>query len=92
VRELRNVVERAVLLETSDVLTTEHLPGHLLVPSEPGVAEDSEDMKTLEEVSKQYIQEVLRKVGGNKTKAAEILGINRTSLWRIIRRLSLEAD
>lgn len=92
VRELRNVIERAVLLETSDTLTTEYLPGHLMASDESGIAESREDLKTLEEVSKQYIEEVLQKVGGNRTKAAEILGINRTSLWRIIRRLNLEAD
>ena len=51
-----------------------------------------EDLKTLEEVSKQYIREVLEKVEGNKTRAAEILGINRTSLWRMIHRLNLETE
>jgi transcriptional regulator with PAS, ATPase and Fis domain len=49
-------------------------------------------LKTLEEVSKRYIEEVLKKADGNKTRAAEILGINRTSLWRMIRRLNLDAD
>ena len=92
VRELKNIVERAVLLETSDTLTTDYLPGHLMASDESGIAENDEDLRTLEEVSKLYIREVLEKAGGNKTRAAEILGINRTSLWRMIRRLNLEAE
>lgn len=92
VRELKNVIERAVLLETSDTITTEHLPDRLMVPEDGGTADNAEDLHTLEEVSKQYIKEVLERTGSNKTKAAEILGINRTSLWRMIRRLNLEAE
>ncbi len=92
VRELKNVVERAVLLETSDSLTTEYLPERLMTVDDSATTDSDEDLRTLEEVSKQYIKEVLEKTGGNKTKAAEILGINRTSLWRMIRRLNLEAE
>jgi DNA-binding NtrC family response regulator len=92
VRELKNVIERAVLLETSDTITTKHLPDRLMIPDDGGTGDNAEDLRTLEEVSKQYIKEVLEKTGGSKTRAAEILGINRTSLWRMIRRLNLEAE
>ena len=48
-----------------------------------------EDLKTLEEVGRTYIETVLKKTGGNKARASEILGINRTSLWRMIQRLKI---
>jgi len=48
-----------------------------------------EDLMTLEEVSRAYIIKVLEMTDGNKAKASEILGINRTSLWRMIQRLGI---
>ena len=68
VRELKNIVERAVLLETSDTLTTDYLPGHLMASDESGIAENDEDLRTLEEVSKLYIREVLEKAGGRDSR------------------------
>jgi DNA-binding protein Fis len=46
---------------------------------------------TLEENEKEYIDWVLTQVNGNKTKAAEILGIDRVSLWRKLKRYGMEA-
>jgi DNA-binding NtrC family response regulator len=92
VRELRNVIERAVLLETSGALSRDCLPVHLTSDKRPVGAHSAEDLRTLEEVSKHHILEVLEQTGGNKTRAAEILGINRTSLWRMIQRLQIETE
>jgi DNA-binding NtrC family response regulator len=92
VRELKNVIERAVLLETSDTITTRYLPERMLISPDEETAKSAEDLRTLEEMSKAYIKEVLQKTDGNKTQAAEILGINRTSLWRMMRRLKLEQE
>ena len=47
-------------------------------------------MPTLEEQEIDYIQKVLAETGGNKTLAAETLGIDRVSLWRKIKRYGLE--
>ncbi len=89
VRELENVIERATLLETTDVITEESLPDNIHnVPEMPTTTSDA-DLQTLEEVSRAYIQTILEKTGGNKAKASEILGINRTSLWRMIQRLNI---
>jgi len=52
-------------------------------------AMSGEDLMTLEEVSRTYIVKVLEMTGGNKARASEILGINRTSLWRMIQRLGI---
>jgi two-component system, NtrC family, response regulator AtoC len=47
---------------------------------------------SLEELEKQHIQAVLRATQGNKKRAAQILGINRRSLYRIAQRYSLDLD
>ena len=89
VRELENVIERATLLETSNEITSESLPENIRNAEEAPLISLDQDLRTLEEVGRTYIQTVLEKTGGNKAKASEILGINRTSLWRMIQRLKI---
>lgn len=91
VRELENVIERATLLEITSEITPESLPEKVRTSLENPPAVFDEDLKTLEEVGKAYIIKVLEKTGGNKAKASDILGINRTSLWRMIQRLKIVA-
>jgi two-component system, NtrC family, response regulator AtoC len=84
VRELRNVVERIAILETDDRILTEHLPPEIAGarPSPPSAGADLGLFfpRPLAEVQAAYIAAVLQRVGGNKTKAAEILGITRQTL------------
>ena len=89
VRELENVIERAVLLADDDEINTGHLPRHLQhpPPAEPG---GSESDGSLEQVGRNHIIEVLRSMEGNKAKASAILGINRTTLWRMMQKLKIE--
>lgn len=89
VRELENVIERATLLETTDIITEESLPDNIRNVTEMQRITADVDLQTLEEVSRAYIQTILEKTGGNKARASEILGINRTSLWRMIQRLKI---
>jgi len=91
VRELENVIERATLLEIASEITPESLPEKVRTSLDSPPAVFDEDLKTLEEVGKAYIIKVLEKTGGNKAKASDILGINRTSLWRMIQRLKIVA-
>lgn len=90
VRELENTIARAVILETGTMLTVQTLPEGMRsrVDSDDAAMTDV-DYKTLEEVSSTYIMKVLQMTGGNKAKAAEILGVNRSSLWRMIQRLGI---
>jgi DNA-binding NtrC family response regulator len=91
VRELENLIERAVTLGNGQELQASDLPGHL--HSEAGGSPDyqaNDKLLTLEERERLYIMRVLEQTGGNKTRAAEILGIDRVSLWRKIKRYSLE--
>ncbi len=87
VRELRNLVERIMALYPADEIKMEHLPNELKSSSAiseitPIKAEDKKRFLTLQELEREYIKEVLKFTSGNKSKAAKILGIHPTSLFR----------
>jgi len=88
VRELENTISKAVIFESGSLLTPETFPERMRIPVDAS-AMSGEDLMTLEEVSRAYIIKVLEMTGGNKARASEILGINRTSLWRMIQRLGI---
>jgi two-component system, NtrC family, response regulator HydG len=83
VRELENIVERAIILEKSSVVTPESLPQSMSVFQIETL--DPSKVRTLEELNKDYAEKVLEYYGGNRSKTAEVLGISRTSLWRILK-------
>jgi DNA-binding NtrC family response regulator len=91
VRELENLVERAVTLRSSGRLELADLPAEVRGQAAAGGREEpaAQGLPTLEERERQYIREVLVHTGGNKTRAAEILGIDRVSLWRKIKKYGL---
>lgn len=78
IRELKNIIERSVILTDNHELTTDTLPVELLT-SPAGEALSSFNLCTIE---KMHIQKVLKHTKGNKTKAAELLGIGLTTLYR----------
>jgi transcriptional regulator with PAS, ATPase and Fis domain len=87
VRELENVVERAVILCEGATVRKRHLPERFRTGRIPARSERSRTgFVTLSELETQYIQEVLEATHGNKSEAAKILGINRASLWRKLKR------
>lgn len=91
VRELENLIERAVTLNNGQELQLSDLPGHLRQAAGGAGDDGTEDrLLTLEERERLYIQRVLEQTGGNKTRSAEILGIDRVSLWRKIKKYDLE--
>jgi DNA-binding NtrC family response regulator len=90
VRELENIVERAMALNPSASLRPDDLPADLREASLSAAREESGDWPSLAEKERRYIIEVMEEVGGNKTRAAEILGIDRVSLWRKLKRYGLE--
>jgi DNA-binding NtrC family response regulator len=90
IRELENIMERAVTLCTGAVIERQHLPLDMQQPQMFQVQRHlKREFQTLEENEREYITWVLKQVGGNKTKAAEILGIDRVSLWRKLKRYEL---
>ncbi len=90
VRELENIVERGVALANGHVIELAHLPDDLKDLDIKTFRKREGRYPTLEEQEVSYIQWVLRETGGNKTVAAGILGIDRVSLWRKIKKHGLE--
>jgi DNA-binding NtrC family response regulator len=90
VRELANLIERGVALARRTMLTSSDLPERLgslkiHIPSSP-----AGELATLERNEADHIARVLEYTSGNRNQAAEILGIDRVSLWRRIKRYGLE--
>jgi len=79
VRELRNLVERLAILAPDEEIDVTDLPAELR-GADGGAAAVAAGLPTLEELERAHIQRVLARVDGNKTKAAELLGVNRTTL------------
>lgn len=90
VRELEHTIERAVTLTMNAGLLPEDLPPKLQHRADPQDQAHGHSLLTLEELEKQHIQAVLRATQGNKKKAAQILGINRRSLYRMAKRYGLD--
>jgi two-component system response regulator AtoC len=82
VRQLENVVERAVALNTSGVFDLEDLPEEIQTVRRSAPHPADTPWLTLEEMEDRYIREVLEATGGNISRAAEILGIDRRTLYR----------
>ena len=81
VRQLRNALERAVLMAEGPVLRPIHLPPDVRNPAQQSL-QDSEAVGTLADVEKRYIEQVLNSTGGHMARAAEVLGIHRNTLRR----------
>jgi DNA-binding NtrC family response regulator len=88
VRQLRNVIERALVVSSGPLLTTADLPPELR-RSRPGppVLEVSIGDSSLEDVEREMINRTIEFAGGNKTKAAEMLGISLRTLYNRLERL-----
>jgi DNA-binding NtrC family response regulator len=83
VRELENLIERALILEKSLLITPESLPHGIRVLQIETF--DPSRIKTIDELTREYAEKVTKMLGGNRSKAAELLGISRTSLWKILK-------
>ncbi|MCA1665130.1 MAG: sigma-54 dependent transcriptional regulator, partial [Myxococcales bacterium] len=105
VRELENVIERALALSKDGVILPSDLPGEVAgeesgdrPPMAAGAANLAsggltvEDRPTLAELERRYIELILRETGGNKKRAAEILGIDRRTLYRTLEREGRAAE
>jgi DNA-binding NtrC family response regulator len=91
IRQLKNAVERMVVLAQGDTLTPDLLPPEVFAGGEKPRSEraDRPLREAVHQFKKDYIARVLAEAGGNQTRAAEILGIQRTFLNRLIKELGL---
>ncbi len=90
VRELENIIERSLAMCSEAEIKMHHLPPDLAgqrsaaCPALPATGEDA--LHSLEEHERNYILSVLKSVDGNRSKAARIMGIDRVSLWRKLKK------
>ncbi|HLE72308.1 MAG TPA: sigma-54 dependent transcriptional regulator [Vicinamibacteria bacterium] len=89
VRELENTIERLALFSRGRTIEAEDLPEKFR-EAKPKVEESLfEGLPTLDEIEKRYLVHVLGRVEGNRTRAAEILGIDRRTLYRMLERFGI---
>ena len=89
VRELENTIERAAILAETDVIHSHDLPDKLRTTS-PVMASIENPGLTLEELEREHIKRVLDKVENDKVKAAQVLGIHLSTLYRKVQRYHLD--
>jgi len=99
VRELRNVIERALILEDEDVITMKYIPravadgARSVVSDGRGAAVSGSQFRlpvdgvALEDVEMCLVRQAIERSGGNQTKAAELLGISRDQLRYRLKKL-----
>lgn len=90
IRELEHAIERILILEDGSVIQPEHLPA-FITQRQGEFRVFSEDVYTLDELEKRYIQFVLRRTKGKRQEAAHILGINRKTLTQKIHKYDLKS-
>jgi len=92
VRELENALERAVVLTKADAIPLSAIPAKVTErKAEPLVADRAHLNPALEVIERAYIQWVLQAEGGNKTRAAEVLGIDPSTLYRKLSKYESDA-
>jgi transcriptional regulator of acetoin/glycerol metabolism len=101
VRELENVIERAITLRQGGRISPEDLPPKVLGGEAAGAErlqppDDLADLfvglPTIDDIERRYLLRVLEATGGNRTRAAEILGINRRTLYRMAARFRIDLE
>ena len=90
IRELENIAQRLLIACDGEVVEAQHIAAAFGDSGGVAVREQRDDWPTLEEHEKRYILEILDEVEGNRSAAVKILGIDRVSLWRKIKRYGLE--
>jgi DNA-binding NtrC family response regulator len=99
VRELKNIIERVVLLEAEEEILAEHLPSEIVKPRTRTAAAagavqpfPAGVVRPLAEIEKLAIEHALRVCEGNKTRAAQLLGISRQTLRTKLKEFAMEDD
>lgn len=90
VRELESAIHYAAMMTRSSAIDVEDFPDSIRTHPRTRETASRNHMMTLAEMQVKYILEVLEKANGNRSKAAEILGIGRTTLYRLLERAGLD--
>ncbi len=89
IRELENTIERAVVLSRGNEIDLEDLICHGIGAGSPVFNVSGEALMTLEEMEKEYIRTVVQAQKGKKTQAAQVLGVDRKTLWAKMKKYGL---
>ena len=89
IRELENVVGNACMMADGKFIDTNDLPERLRTPFTGDSAID-EGLLSLDEIQRRHVMRVLERVGGNKARAAEVLGVGRATIYQLLSRMKLE--
>ena len=90
VRELRNTIERLVVSSRGSLIEAFDLPDTVLAVRPSPQDQPFSDLPTLDDLERRYLQHVLDAAHGNRTRAAEILGVDRRTLYRMAERFGIE--
>ncbi len=90
VRELINAIEYAFVTCPQGLIQPQHLPPHILAPTAREENPPQPGASSREELMRRQIRQALAATGGHKTKAAELLGISRVTLWKRMKRLGMD--
>ena len=92
IRELRNTIERSVILADGPVLHWDAFYNETVEALDLPIQFSEDEFMPLEKLEQEYISHVLRCCKGKKTQAAKLLGIDKTTLWRKLRRYEDQAE
>jgi DNA-binding NtrC family response regulator len=90
VRELENAMERSAILAQGDTIEPDDLPPHVNAGLALGPAPSLDAPQTLAESERILIMQALERSGFNHSRAAEALGIGRTTLWRKLKEYGID--
>jgi transcriptional regulator of acetoin/glycerol metabolism len=90
VRELRNAIERLVVSSRGLLIEAFELPDTVLTVRPSPQDQPFSDLPTLDDLERRYLMHVLDAANGNRTRAAEILGVDRRTLYRMAERFGIE--
>lgn len=91
IRELKSIIHGAVLMADGNTITPAHLPETLTRGTVAIAPEDDAAFPTIQQMEQKHILRAINVTGGNKSKAAELLGISRAALWRKLRIMNEES-
>ncbi len=92
VRQLRNLIERIVLLEPGPRLLVDHLPPEIVDVDVVAQAHAAGGSLSLAEIEERHIRQVMRMTSGNKSRASRVLGISRPTLIEKLKRMNVESE
>jgi PAS domain S-box-containing protein len=89
VREMKSALEYAFTVADKDTIDVDHLPPHMLTHGLPSVAASKVGLREIGSAERQQLIEALQSTGGNQSRAARILGINRVTVWNRMRKYGI---